>query len=173
MGPGTKLRGYFNFHSLYNIWKDQLYRISGSEFDEWLFRPKTSFRNFRETRPWALCLIKKKKKKLWRLIGETKVDSYINFFHSTFVEHSLILFSSDMTRNRRFKVQLGFAALVMIIVICGWRDYDLSDKMTRNALSRTKEISGMYERAYEYPAINAICIRTACFVVWLVLQFEQ
>ena len=70
-----------------------------------------------------------------------------------------------MTRKRRFKVQLGFAALVMIIVICGWRDYDLSDKMTTNALSRTKEISGMYERGYEYPAINAICIRTACFVV--------
>ncbi|XP_074629158.1 sodium/potassium/calcium exchanger 3-like [Acropora palmata] len=46
-----------------------------------------------------------------------------------------------MTRKRRFKVQLGFAAFVMIIVIYGWREYDLSDKMTRNALSRTKEIS--------------------------------
>ena len=33
---GTKLCSYF-IYSLYNIWKDQLYRISGSEFYEWLF----------------------------------------------------------------------------------------------------------------------------------------
>jgi len=31
---GTKLYSYFNFNSLYNIWKDQLYRISGLEFYE-------------------------------------------------------------------------------------------------------------------------------------------
>ena len=37
---GTKLRSYFNFYSLYNIWKDQLYRISGLEFDEWVFGPE-------------------------------------------------------------------------------------------------------------------------------------
>ena len=37
---GTKLCGYFYFYSLYNIWKDQLYRISGSEFYEWLFGPE-------------------------------------------------------------------------------------------------------------------------------------
>ena len=36
----TKYCSYFNFHSLYNISKDQLYRISGSEFYEWLFRPE-------------------------------------------------------------------------------------------------------------------------------------
>ena len=29
---GTKLCNYFYFYSLYNIWKNQLYRISGSEF---------------------------------------------------------------------------------------------------------------------------------------------
>ena len=29
---GTKFCSYFNFYSLYNIWKDQLNRISGSEF---------------------------------------------------------------------------------------------------------------------------------------------
>ena len=63
-----------------------------------------------------------------------------------------------MTRKRRFKVQLGFAAFVIIIVIYGWSEYDLSDKMTRNAVSRTKEISGMYERAYEYPSINRSCL---------------
>ena len=34
---GTKLDSYFNFPSLYDIWKDQFYRISGSEFYEWLF----------------------------------------------------------------------------------------------------------------------------------------
>ena len=34
-----KLCSYFNFYSLYNIWKDQLYRISGSVFYEWLFGP--------------------------------------------------------------------------------------------------------------------------------------
>ena len=37
---GTKLCSYFNFYSLYNIWKDQLCRISGSEFNEWLFGPE-------------------------------------------------------------------------------------------------------------------------------------
>ena len=34
---GTKLCIYFNFYSLYNIWKDQLHKISGSQFCEWLF----------------------------------------------------------------------------------------------------------------------------------------
>ena len=33
----SKLCSYFNVYSLYNPWKDQLYRISGSEFYEWLF----------------------------------------------------------------------------------------------------------------------------------------
>ena len=37
-------------YSLYNIWKDQLHRISGSEFYEWLFGPE-KFRDFRETGP--------------------------------------------------------------------------------------------------------------------------
>ena len=36
----TKCCNYFNFHYLYNISKDQLYRISGSEFYEWLFEPE-------------------------------------------------------------------------------------------------------------------------------------
>ena len=37
-GPrGAKLCRYFNFYSLYKIWNDQLYRISGSQFYEWLF----------------------------------------------------------------------------------------------------------------------------------------
>ena len=34
---GTKLYIYFNFPSLYNICKDQPYRISGSEIYEWFF----------------------------------------------------------------------------------------------------------------------------------------
>ena len=37
---GMKLCSYFNFYSLHNIRKDQLYRISKSEFYEWLFAPK-------------------------------------------------------------------------------------------------------------------------------------
>jgi len=37
---GTKLRSYFNFYSLYNIWTDQLYRLSRSEFHEWFFGPE-------------------------------------------------------------------------------------------------------------------------------------
>ena len=37
---GTKLCNYFNFYSLYNIWKDQLYRVSGSEVYKLLFGPK-------------------------------------------------------------------------------------------------------------------------------------
>ena len=31
---------YFNFYSRHNIWKKQLYRVSGSEFYEWLFWPE-------------------------------------------------------------------------------------------------------------------------------------
>ena len=38
---GMKLRSYFDFYSLYNIWKDQLYWILGLEFYEWLFGPQT------------------------------------------------------------------------------------------------------------------------------------
>ena len=37
---GTRLCSYYYFYSLYNIWKDQLYRISLSEFYEWLFWPE-------------------------------------------------------------------------------------------------------------------------------------
>ena len=48
----TKLCSYFCFYSLYNRWKDQLYRISKSEFYEWLFGPENSS-DFRETGPWS------------------------------------------------------------------------------------------------------------------------
>ena len=37
----TKLCIYFKLYSLYNISKDQLYRISGSQFYRWLFGPET------------------------------------------------------------------------------------------------------------------------------------
>ena len=37
---GTKLHSYFHCYSLYNIWKDQRYRINRSEFYEWLFGPE-------------------------------------------------------------------------------------------------------------------------------------
>ena len=37
---GTKLSSYLNFDSLYNVWKDQLHRISESELNEWLFGPE-------------------------------------------------------------------------------------------------------------------------------------
>ena len=46
----TKLCIYFNFCSFYNIWKDQLYRISGLEFYAGL-SGRQSFRDFRETGP--------------------------------------------------------------------------------------------------------------------------
>ena len=48
---GTKLCGYFNFYSFYNVWKDQLYRINWSEFYEWPFGPEecSVVRAFRET----------------------------------------------------------------------------------------------------------------------------
>ena len=36
----TKLFSYFNFYSLYNKREDQLYRISGSEFHDWLLAPE-------------------------------------------------------------------------------------------------------------------------------------
>ena len=38
----TRLGTYFNFYSLYNIWKDQPYRISAGQFYEWLFGPEKS-----------------------------------------------------------------------------------------------------------------------------------
>ena len=38
----TKLCTYFNFYFLYNIWKDQLYRMSGSQLYEWFFGPEKS-----------------------------------------------------------------------------------------------------------------------------------
>ena len=31
---------FLNFYSLYNMWTDQLYRVSRSEFHEWLFGPE-------------------------------------------------------------------------------------------------------------------------------------
>ena len=37
---GTKLCSCLNFYSLYNIWKDQLHRVSESEFYGWLFGPE-------------------------------------------------------------------------------------------------------------------------------------
>ena len=37
---GTKLCSYFDFYSLYNIWTDQLFRLSRSEFHEWIFGPE-------------------------------------------------------------------------------------------------------------------------------------
>ena len=41
---GTELCSYLNFYSLYNLWKEQLYRISGSELCEWLFGLQKSSR---------------------------------------------------------------------------------------------------------------------------------
>ena len=37
---GTTLYPYIHFYSLYNMWKDQLHRISRLEFYEWLFGPE-------------------------------------------------------------------------------------------------------------------------------------
>ena len=37
---GMKLCSSFTSYSLYNIWKGQLYRISGSQFYQWLFGPE-------------------------------------------------------------------------------------------------------------------------------------
>ena len=39
-GTFEKLPSYFCFYSLYNISKDQLYRISRSYYYEWLFGPE-------------------------------------------------------------------------------------------------------------------------------------
>jgi len=37
---GTELCIYYKIYSFYNVWKDQLYRISGSDFYKWLFGPE-------------------------------------------------------------------------------------------------------------------------------------
>jgi len=50
---GTKLCSYFCFSSLYNMWKDQLYRISRSYFYEWLFGPE-KFSGLSRNGPQAL-----------------------------------------------------------------------------------------------------------------------
>ena len=46
---GRKLCSYFTFYSLYNIWKDQLFRIGRLEFNEWLSSSK-SFRTYEKPR---------------------------------------------------------------------------------------------------------------------------
>ena len=46
-----KLSCYWHFYSLYNIWKDQLPRISKSEFYEWLFVPGKAFGTFEKRAP--------------------------------------------------------------------------------------------------------------------------
>ena len=63
---GTKLCTYFTLYPLYNLWKDQLYRISGSQLCEWL-----AFRDFLETgfrklKSWQWLHIKSSGV-LWRL----------------------------------------------------------------------------------------------------------
>ena len=55
----TNYCSYFNFHPLYNISKDHLYRISGSEFYEWLFGAET-FSGLSRNRPQ----VTRKKRKL-------------------------------------------------------------------------------------------------------------
>ena len=50
---GTKLCSYFNCYSLYNLWKEQLYRISRSHFYEWLFGPE-KFSGLSRNRPQFL-----------------------------------------------------------------------------------------------------------------------
>ena len=54
----TKPYSHINFPPLCNIWKDQLYRISRSEFYEWLFGPK-KFSGLREKglRLDGICLL--------------------------------------------------------------------------------------------------------------------
>ena len=52
---GTKLCSYFCFYSLYNTWKNQLYRISRSYFYEWLFGPE-KFSGLSRNGPQPRCL---------------------------------------------------------------------------------------------------------------------
>ena len=63
----TKLCSYFTFCPLYNIWNDQLSRISGSKFYEWLFGPE-SFWDFREMVPAS--------QTHFRLCVETQISSF-------------------------------------------------------------------------------------------------
>ena len=48
---------YFTFYSLYSTWKDQLYRISESEFKEWLFGPVKFSGLLRNARQVSIVLI--------------------------------------------------------------------------------------------------------------------
>ena len=47
---GRMLRSYFNVYSFYNLWKEQLNRVSGSQFCEWLFEPE-KFSELSRNRP--------------------------------------------------------------------------------------------------------------------------
>ena len=49
----TKPYSFFNFRPLCNTWKDQLYRISRSEFYEWVFWPEKSSGLSRNANPWT------------------------------------------------------------------------------------------------------------------------
>ena len=94
----TKLCSCFNFYSLYNIWKDQLYRISGSQFYEWLFG------TFSETGPrpqikwcwgWAFALFFRSHRRAFDSL------SWLNTVSSTYIRmgrynHSLSLDATIM-----------------------------------------------------------------------------
>ena len=71
---GTKLCSYLNFHSLYNIWRDQLHRISEPEFYEWLFGPK-GFGTFENRVP-----LRRHKNVNWKFL-----DSFKSFVRSLLV----------------------------------------------------------------------------------------
>jgi len=61
----TKPCSYLNFYSLYNILKDQLYRIRGSEFYKWRFRSEkftglsTKGSQIPKPKGYIFCILKK------------------------------------------------------------------------------------------------------------------
>ena len=83
---GTKLRSYFNFYFLYNIWKDQLYRISGSEIYEWVFR------DFRETSPWLVMRYQRRPifRSRRRQDGKTRFEN-VKHCHVVLIEQTKIM----------------------------------------------------------------------------------
>ena len=74
---GTKLSSYFDFYSLYNIWKYQLHRKSESEFYEWLFGPEKPLglsRNGPQFWQWVSVLWQTMKSKHGWLSGQGQFD---------------------------------------------------------------------------------------------------
>ena len=94
---GRKLCSCFNFYSLYNIWKAQLYRISLSEFYKWLFGPEKFSELSRNSKPLAL----------------NTVTNWRGLFHTTSLEEQR---KASHVKNRDCYLHVNGCIIMQLIV---------------------------------------------------------